>query len=265
MSLSVDHPSHNSSFSNPLLLPLRSIAAIASDTDSALNSALVIAPHPDDETLGCGGAIALLQAMGCAVQVLVISDGTRSHPHSIQYPPLRLRTLRETETQEALSILGMGNLEVTFLRLPDGSIPTPESADFQAALDRCCQFLQRLKPATLFLPWRLDPHPDHQATWHLIHAALANLKNLDYSPRLIEYPIWDWDPEQRGDWAEGDQITAWRLDISSVLDTKLKAIAAYRSQTTDLINDDPQGFRLTPEMLENFARPWELYLEELDA
>jgi len=41
-----------------------------------------------------------------------------------------------------------------------------------------------------------------------------------------------------------------------------QAIAAYRSQTTNLIDDDPNGFRLTAEMLENFAQPWEIYLEE---
>jgi hypothetical protein len=43
---------------------------------------------------------------------------------------------------------------------------------------------------------------------------------------------------------------------------KQQAIAAYRSQTTNLIDDDPEGFRLTPEMLANFAHPWEVYLEE---
>jgi hypothetical protein len=43
---------------------------------------------------------------------------------------------------------------------------------------------------------------------------------------------------------------------------KQRAIAAYRSQTTSLIDDDPTGFCLSPQMLSNFARPWEVYLEE---
>ena len=114
-----------------------------------------------------------------------------------------------------------------------------------------------LAPRTIFLPWRSDPHPDHRATWQIMHTAIAN---LEQSPQLIEYPIWDWDPEQRG--SIPNQVTGWRLDISSVLELKLQAIAAYRSQTTDLIDDDPEGFRLQPEMLANFARPWEVYLEE---
>ena len=259
MNLSVNSPV---SFTDPTAIPLRSVNTIAAKTDSSI---LVVAPHPDDETLGCGGAIALLRALGCPVQVLVISDGTLSHPRSAKYPAPRLRALRESETLEALSLLGVKRSEVTFLRLPDGSIPTSASPGIQAAVARCGSFLQMSMPTTLFLPWRFDPHPDHRATWQLIRAALLEptFADLNYSPRLIEYPIWDWDSEQRGDLANHKQVIGWRLDIRTVLETKLKAIAAYRSQTTDLIDDDPAGFQLTPEMLENFAQPWELYLEEI--
>lgn len=242
------------SFSNPMTVPLLSVKTIIA------NSVLVVAPHPDDETLGCGGAIALLRALGCSVRVLVMSDGTLSHPCSIQYPAPRLRALREAETLEALSFLGIKKTETTFLRFQDGSIPTLESSGIREAVARCRLFLQTLMPATIFLPWRFDPHPDHRATWQLIRTALID---LEYLPRLIEYPIWDWDPEQQGNLAEGGRVVGWRLDIRNVLQTKLKAIAAYRSQTTNLINDDLEGFRLTPEMLANFARPWEMYLEEI--
>lgn len=254
MNLTVDS---QFSFSNPTKLPLRSVSTIAT------SSVLVVAPHPDDETLGCGGAISLLRALGCAVDVLVISDGTLSHPRSIKYPAPYLRILRETETLSALSILGMKRT-ATFLRLPDGSVPILESPRLQEAIARCRAFLQTVMPAIIFLPWRFDPHPDHRATWQLIHTALIDLKQLapDYAPRLIEYPIWDWDAEQRGNFGCA-QVIGWRLDISTVVEMKRRAIAAYRSQTTDLIDDDPEGFRLTPTMLENFAQPWELYLEEI--
>jgi len=246
------------SFSNPTMLPLRSVNSIAT------HSVLVVAPHPDDETLGCGGAIALLRELGCAVQVLVISDGTLSHPRSVKYPAPRLRILREAETLEALAVLGLRNTETSFLRLQDGSISNLQSLRVREAVARCSQFLRTSMPATIFLPWRFDPHPDHRATWQLIHTALVELEQVDraYSPRLIEYPIWDWDPVQRRELAD-DRVLGWRLDISTVLQVKRTAIAAYRSQTTDLIDDDPEGFLLTPEMLANFAQPWELYLEEM--
>jgi LmbE family N-acetylglucosaminyl deacetylase len=239
---------------DPVDLPLRSINTIASGLS------LVVAPHPDDETLGCGGAIALLRALGHPVHVLVMSDGTLSHPRSLRYPARRLKAVRAAETLEALSILGVAAPNVTFLGLPDGSIPTLNSPQLHAAVARCCTHLQALQPRTIWLPLQSDPHPDHRATWRLIQAALMN---LHLSPRIIEYPIWDWDLAQRGEFSNTSTQTAWRLDIQAVLPNKLKAIAAYRSQTTDLINDDPEGFRLTPDMLANFERPWELYMEEI--
>ncbi len=52
------------------------------------------------------------------------------------------------------------------------------------------------------------------------------------------------------------------LDINQIVELKQQAIATYRSQTTNLIDDAPEGFRLTPQMLANFTRPWEVYLEE---
>jgi len=235
-----------SPLANPEVLPLRSVEAIA------CTSALVVAPHPDDETLGCGGAIALLRARGCNVQVLVISDGTLSHPRSCKYPAPKLRALRESETVSALAVLGVN--AVTFLRLPDGAVPTQEP-DFSKAAASCCNYLTQFPPQVVFLPVRYDPHPDHRASWKLIYTALAN---LTLSSRIIEYPIWDWDKAQRGTLLN---FTSWRLDISTVVKLKQQAIAFYRSQTTNLIDDDPEGFCLTPEMLANFTRPWEVYLE----
>lgn len=242
-----------SPLANPSNLPLRPADAIAE-----FGSMLVVAPHPDDESLGCGGAIALLRQLGCPVRVLVISDGTLSHPRSRQYPAPALAALRERETLCALAGLGVESEAVTFLRLKDGSVPVKSAAGFDEAIARCLAYLATIAPATILLPWRRDPHPDHRASWELIYTAMAHLR---LSPRLVEYPIWDWDSAQRGDAPAIGEVTAWRLDISAVLPQKLQAIAAYRSQTTDLIDDDPEGFRLTPEMLAHFAHPWELFLE----
>jgi LmbE family N-acetylglucosaminyl deacetylase len=236
---------------NPAVFPVRSLQTITGPV-------LVVAPHPDDETLGCGGAISLLRASGCAVYVLVISDGTLSHPRSVKYPAPRLRSLREAETLEALAILGVSKTETLFLRLKDGSIPTSASTGIRAAVTRCRTYLEAVSPKTIFLPWRFDPHPDHRATWKLIRTVLGYLNN---TPRIIEYPIWDWDPNQ-GDLTNFEQVVGWRLDVRSVSKTKRIAISAYRSQTTNLIDDDPDGFQLTPEMVANFIRPWELYLED---
>jgi LmbE family N-acetylglucosaminyl deacetylase len=240
-----------SPLTQPETLPLESIAKIATDR------VLIVAPHPDDEALGCAGAISLLKARGCKVRILVISDGAKSHPNSRKYPAAALQALRKTETLAAMQLLGVAKADITFMQLPDSAVPDPESPTFNAAATLCHAYLAATSPQLLILPWRNDPHPDHRATWQLFAAALAR---CTFAPRTIEYPIWDWDRNQRRSITEG-LITPWRLDISPVLDLKQQAIAAYRSQTTNLIDDDPTGFRLSPEMLANFSHPWEIYLE----
>ncbi len=169
-----------------------------------------------------------------------------------------MQQLRQQETLDALITLGVDQSAVAFLGLPDGAVSTLAGLEQHQA--ECGAYLKAIAPKTIFLPWRHDPHPDHRATWQLIHSAITYLR---FTPRLIEYPIWDWDSEQSVSLPDSAQTTGWRLDIKSVVSLKQRAIAAYRSQVTDLIDDDPAGFRLTPEMLANFTRPWEVYFEEI--
>lgn len=192
----------------------------------------------------------MLRSIGCNVRVLVISDGTLSHPNSRKYPRLALQELRESETISALAILGVEATAIKFLRLQDGSV-SKQNADISS-------YLAQITPEIVFLPLRYDPHPDHRASFQLVSKALTS---LNMNPRLVEYPIWDWDNSQSKNW-DNHKLTSWQLDISSVVELKQRAIASYHSQITNLIDDDPQGFRLTPEMLANFTRPVEVYLEE---
>ena len=239
---------------SPEDLPVRDLSAIDRQR------VVVVAPHPDDETLGCGGAIALLCNRIYDVRVLVISDGTLSHPNSQKYPAPALQSLREQETLTALSILGVERAAVTFLRLKDGSVPTLTAFNFPRAKTLCQAYLKTALPDTIFIPWRFDPHADHRATWQLIQAAILS---LGITPQVIEYPIWDWDIQQQQKTPDLVQISGWRLNIEPVLDRKCQAIAAYRSQLGQLIDDDPNGFCLSAELLTNFTRPWEVYFEEV--
>ena len=216
----------------------------------------VVAPHPDDETLGCGGAIALLRQHHIPVQVLVISDGTQSHPSSKRFPAEKLRALRESEAVSALEILGVAADSVTFFRWPDTAVPQLGERDFLKAVEQCDRLLQSISPDLLLIPWQFDQHCDHQATWQIVQHCL---QAWSPPPRQLMYSIW-------GDRAAGLSTlpageTGWRLDISQVEDTKRQAVMAHRSQTTDLIDDDPNGFRLTAAMLNNLISPYETYLE----
>ena len=194
----------------------------------------VFAPHPDDETLGCGGAIALLRQHRIPVQVIVISDGTQSHPGSKRFPPKKLREVRESEAISALEILGVANDSVTFFRWPDTAVPQPGEDGFTSAVEQCDRALQSLSPDLVLLPWQFDQHCDHQATYHIVRHCL---QAWSQPPSQLMYSIW-------GDRAAGlpalpADETGWRLDISKVEDIKRQAAMAHRSQTTDLIDDDP--------------------------
>lgn len=242
----------SSVFTQPTALPLFGVDAIWAER------VLIVAPHPDDECLGCGGAAHLLSTHSCNVQVLVISNGTMSHPNSRKFPAPVLQTLREAETRAAMALLGIGAPDsICFLGLQDGAVPT-QGAEFEQALQYCCAYLNRISPQLVFLPQRNDPHPDHRASWQLIR---ATLETNNQTVRQLEYPIWNWDSTQRN--LVPEQFTAWRLDISGSVDQKLEAIQAYRSQVSDLIDDDPDGFRLSTAMLDYFQQPWEVYFEEV--
>lgn len=243
---------------NSLLADLSALPIKAAETIKSWGKTLIVAPHPDDESLGCGGAIALLRRFEIRVEIVVMSDGTKSHPNSQEYPAERLRDLREVEMLEAAAILGVAQSRVRFLRYPDRAVPQQDSPGFAAAVARFAEILENVQPATILAPWRRDPHPDHLAAHQI---AATAIRQLNRKIRVIEYPIWLWELARRADAPRRDEATAWRLDIAAVNDQKQAAIRAHRSQTTDLINDDPAAFRLTPEILEHFADSREIYLE----
>jgi LmbE family N-acetylglucosaminyl deacetylase len=219
---------------------------------------LIVAPHPDDESLGCGGAIALLRKFGVEVEILAVSDGTLSHPNSVKFPREKLRELRERELIEAAKILDVDEANITFFRYPDRNVPNENSPQFNEAVARCREYLTKIIPQTIFVPWRRDPHPDHRAAYQLFNAAKGE------NQQIIEYPIWLYELAESSDAPLESEVTAFRLDINSVVETKQKAIRAHRSQITNLIDDDAQGFRLSEEVLQNFAVPFEIYLTKKD-
>ena len=229
---------------------------VAPERVRALGRIVVLAPHADDESLGCGGLLALAAAAGTRPHVVLLTDGTMSHPNSPSYPAPRLRALREAEMAAACHALGA---TLTALRHPDCDLPAPGDPQFAGAVR---DLARAIGPAdTLLVPWRRDPHCDHEATWRLARHAVGHLGR---AVRWIEYPVWAWTRLGEPEAPRADEAAAWRLDVSSVLPAKRRAVAAHRSQTTDLIADDPDGFCLAPDMLAIFDRPYELFLEPHD-
>lgn len=219
---------------------------------------MVIAPHPDDETLGCGGTVALLRKLGISVHFMFVSDGSMSHPNSKKFSAEKLMKLREKEAKKAVRILG-GEIEnVEFMRLKDSLVPHEDDDHFLEIVEKMAERINEIKPDTVFVPWQKDPHCDHQATWEIMHEAV---KKANVKPRFIEYPIWLWELGNQDDVMLIDHMKKWAVNIEDTLDLKNKALAAHVSQVTNFIDDDPEGFILSPEVIAHFDIPRELFFE----
>jgi LmbE family N-acetylglucosaminyl deacetylase len=214
---------------------------------------LVLAPHPDDESLGCGGLIADCQARGQSVHVLVLTDGSRSHPNSREYDAPRLAQLRREEARAAVAALGLPGDSISFLGLADGRAPM-RGRLLRAAVARVAAQAKARSVGTICTTWQHDPHHDHRAAYRI-----GQLAAREVAANLLCYPVWGWTLPSTV-WLATKTVSGGRVDISRHLSAKQRAIACYRSQTTDLIRDDPTGFRLTPEFLTFFTRPFEVLI-----
>jgi LmbE family N-acetylglucosaminyl deacetylase len=228
------------------------VADLAQITDGG--GIMVLAPHPDDESLGCGGLIATAVDAGVPTSVVILSDGTGSHPHSQAYPKEKLRALREAEARAAAAALGLAESKLAFFRLPDGAVPA-DGADAEDVVARICAEIAGKGTRILFVTSPFDPHCDHQVAYGLASRAAKRS-----GARLFTYPIW------ARTLAPSIVLpafapTGFRLEISAYLPKKQAAIAAHRSQTTALIDDDPVGFRLAPSMIETFTTSHECFIE----
>ena len=98
------------------------------------------------------------------------------------------------------------------------------------------------------------PHCDHEAA-----AIIARDAAEAAGCRLLSYPVWGWllPPDQE---LPVTEVAGYKLPILSHLQAKHSAVAAHASQYSDLIDDSPQGFRLPPELLSVFERPYEVFL-----
>ena len=216
---------------------------------------LILAPHPDDESLGCGGLIAACAAPRRPPLVVVLTDGAGSHPNSRTHPPDRLRVVRAREVREAVAYLGLSADRVVSLNQPDTAAPHG-GPGFDAVVTRLVALIRQEPRCTAILaPWRHDPHCDHEAA-SLAAGAAADVTGI----RNVAFPVWGWILPGATP-IPALPAPGWRLDIGTFLPAKRAAIQAHLSQYGDLITDDPDGFRLPSDLLSTFDSPYETYIQ----
>ena len=233
----------------------RLLAMLAGDITDATTrrTAMVLAPHADDETIGCGATIARKAASGTRVLVVIAADGADE--------------LRRAECREACRRLGLGDDDVHFLGLPDGAL-----AEHLGALEAAVrELLEEKRPADLLVPSRIDAHPDHRA----LATVVDRLSGHDlHGATVLAYPVWFWNRwawVERGTprWRQRVQL-AWRPVVQAVrvrtrtvatgefLGPKREALAAHRSQV-DQESAGPDAKVLDPKWLDMFFGDDELF------
>ena len=166
---------------------------------------LVIAPHPDDETLGCGGTIALLADKGAAVTVLTASDGEATMGSRLSEEETG-RT-RRAEAERATGLLGADS---RFLALPDGKLADhldELSTGFATAI-------AELEPEAVLAPWLLDGTSDHRATSEALRRALGG---GDGTPEVWGYEVWT------------ALVPNRIVEITDAIERKREALAAHET------------------------------------
>ena len=165
-------------------LLMQKIARPLSDLSS---SAVVFAPHPDDETLGCGGMILRKNQVGARVQIVFMTDGSQSHAGFLA--PSELAQLRQVEARAAGKALGVDEDDLFFLGFPDGELKKHQAA----ARVRVAAILEATHPAEIFIPYHSDSTSDHFATSRIVLSALKGLDARNkWGVKIYEYPVWFW-------------------------------------------------------------------------
>lgn len=185
-----------------------------------VHRAVVVAPHPDDETLGLGGTLHRLCANGVPLKVVTVTDGEAADPAAGAAARAVLAARRQSENHEALQVLGLPADRLLRLGLPDGGIAEHE--------DELTNVLESLltEDTWTFVTWREDGHPDHEA------AARATMRAARHQDaKLVEYPIWAWHWDAPDDsampWAQARAVELTDAEVVA----KRAAVAVYASQT----------------------------------
>lgn len=211
---------------------------------TSVRQALIVAPHPDDETIGAFGLACLLKRRGADVRIIVVTDGAASHS-SRRWPPRRLAAKRKLETRHAMRRANVPAGAITFLGLRDSGL-AGLSADEQMRL--CRRLSLGPEPDLVIRPAASDHHADHQ------RVALACEKAWPPRVRQLTYLVW---PDE----GRAEFSPRLRLRLSnSTRRRKLAALKSYRTQT-GLIKDDPDGFCMDRPLMARLTRPDEVFGE----
>lgn len=170
----------------------------------------MLAPHPDDETVGLGGTLALHGRAGDSVHVIFVTTGIHGDPGST-HSPEEYVGMRQAEARNAAEVLGLA--ETVFWEFPDSCVVT--SQDMEHVVSRLKSEYERIRPDVVYAPHIQETHSDH----HFIGlAARETHREVGRGVPLLGYEVWS------------PLVPSLLVDVTSVYEAKRQAIACYASQ-----------------------------------
>ena len=213
---------------------------------------LVLAPHPDDESLGCGAVLAQVFARPGPVlkaHIICLTNGAASHPQSLAVPADKLAAIRRSELEAAVVHLGGTARDISFLCAKDGELVAS-----RAIVDEVITIARAIDAGLVLAPSPLDPHCDHEAAARIGRMVAAGLQDV----RLGFYPVWSrWRGGGVAPVPHGTQ--AVRLPLGKFAAQKAAAIAAHASQQGLVVPDAPDGFQMPPGFAAFFSQRDEVF------
>jgi LmbE family N-acetylglucosaminyl deacetylase len=216
---------------------------------------LVIAPHMDDESLGCGLLLATHPRKDQA-HVLIVTDGSLSPaaPLPNGNEARRLAAVREQEARDALAVLGVPAGNIALLGLPDGALRSM-GARLRALL---ANHIRRIAPQCVFVPFRYDRHADHLA---VNRAVCDSKRDGEIEAAVFEYFVYSqWRLLRTGDVRDYlPSESLHRLPPGTAGDLKRRALECHRSQTTCFYPGQQRSV-LSSELLDRVCAEPETFL-----
>lgn len=222
-------------------------------SDLANQSLLIVAPHPDDDILGCGAVIARACENKQNVHVVIVTDGRASSP-SKTLSQSDLIALRKKEAVHALSVLGCGEGDISFLGYMDG---TTDKTHEELRRDLLVK-IETFRPQIILTPHPDDQHADHQTVTKAVEAAVVDTMR---ACRILYYPIWFWPRGAFKTLMLPVRLLHLRRAVAGPwLAKKQQAMLAHRSQCENITGEADWQF-LSPRFIKRFMAPYELFFE----
>lgn len=191
---------------------------------------LIVAPHADDEVLGCGGLIAAKTQLRAPVHVVFVTDSGAAGWATSDDRAERV-ALRRREALASLAALGVDAASVTFLDAPDGELDRLSVEAHGHIVEHLAALLRAVGPAEMFLPLLGEGSTEHDAVVWLVREALAV---TGIAPHTWEYPVWAWWNALRLRRRLLRAGENFRLDATSWREAKRRALACHASQLPHL-------------------------------